>query len=103
MNRTLNELFVRPISDTECEVDDYSELLESIVTACPDANVVRESQQWSKFAAIDQGDCTIYDADELTGETLPFDPSEVAVQVTYYYDTAESQWDLAWVATWPWD
>ncbi len=99
----LDELFTRPTGKASCETDSYSDLLDRVVESCPDANVVLESQQWSRLAAIQLGNCTIYEPSELASDELPFDPSEVAVQVAYYYDRKAEEWDLAWVATWPYE
>lgn len=99
MSRQLDEIFVHQTSATECEIDSYSDLLDRVVSSCPEANVVPESQQWSRIAAIQTG-ATIFDSEELKGEGLPFNPREVGgVQVTYYRNV--ERWDLAWVAVWP--
>lgn len=79
-----------------------SDLLVRLSSSCPAANVVMDSQRWSRIAAIQQGNCTIFSPDEVAGE-LPFDPTKVAVQITYYWDLDACQWDLAWVATWPYE
>lgn len=101
MSAILDNLFLRQTSETEGVVEAYSDLLDRIVSSIPSANVVLESRQWSRLAAIQLGDCTIYNPEEVKGEDLPFNPFEVAVQITYFWDTAEHRWDLAWVATWP--
>ena len=101
MNAILDDMFTRQISETEYKIDPYSDLLRAVVSSCPDATVVLESQQWSKVAAIELGDCTIYEAEVFAGGVIPFDPTEVAVQITYYLNRDTGEWDLAWVATWP--
>jgi hypothetical protein len=100
MSATLDELFVQQTGEKTCEVSPYTEALDRIVASCPEANIVLESQQWSRMAAIQQGECTIYEPGEQ-GDTLPFDPTEVAVQITYFWNG--EAFDLAWVATWPFD
>lgn len=101
-NATLNEKFFRQTSETEGTIDAYSDRLDRVVASCPEANVVLESQQWSQLAAIQIGG-TIFEADQFVGDSLPFDPSDIAVQVAYFWDRKNEQWDLAWVATFPWE
>ncbi len=105
MSHTLNEIFTC-VTDEEtgaCAVGAYSPLLDRIVCSCPDANIVLESQQYSRVAAIQQGNCSIWEPAEVAGEELPFNPEEVGVQITYLLDRRENRWDLAWVATWPYE
>ena len=97
-NAILDEKFFSQTSETEGEIAAYSDLLDRMVSSCPDANVVLESQQWSRIAAIQSG-ATIYSRDEVSGETLPFYPSDCHVQVAYYWDRSNEQWDVAFVAT----
>jgi hypothetical protein len=103
MSVVLDDLFVHQTSETEGYVDPYSDLLAKVADSCPDANLALESQLYSKLSAIQQGNCTIYGREAFAGEDLPFDPSAVAVQITYDWDRQAEQWDLAWVATWPYE
>jgi hypothetical protein len=95
----LDELFVHQTSEESCKVLPYTDRLDRIAGSCPDANIVQGSLAWSRLSAIQAGDCTIHERAELDGETLPFDPSTVAVQITYQWDGVA--FDLAWVAIWP--
>lgn len=99
MNAILDELFVYQTGEDTCEIQPYTDRLETVVSSCPEANVVQESQQWSRIAAVQQGNCTLYEPEDVSGDILPFDPSEVAVQITYAWNG--EAFDLAWVATWP--
>lgn len=103
MSAILDQIFTRQVSEDEGVIDDYSELLGKMAESCPEANVVCESQQYSRIAAIQQGNCTIYEPEDLAGEELPFNPEEVGVQITYFWDRKAEQWELAWVATWPYE
>jgi hypothetical protein len=100
MSHILDERFFRQTSEAEGVVDPYTDLLDCVVDSCPGANLVLESQQWSRLAAIQQGGCTIYEPSELAGDELPFAPDNVSVQIAYFLNR-DNVWDLAWVAVWP--
>jgi len=102
MSAILDELFVRQTGETTCEIAEYSDRLDRVVESCPEANVVRESQQWSRLAAYQcpDGAAAIYDADKFDGDELPFNPQETSQWVAYCWDRENDCWDLAWVAVW---
>jgi len=76
-----------------------SAMLERLTEACPNARIVRESERWSRRAAARRGRCRIYGPAQLRGETLPFDPEAVDVQIAW--TPIRNTATIAWVATWP--
>jgi hypothetical protein len=103
MSAILNDLFTHQISEEAFAVDPYSEQLAEAVDSLSSIqpNVVLESQQWSKLAAIQTG-ATIYTPEAWAVETETGNPCDLGgAWVVYYWDRHANQWDLAWVATWP--
>jgi hypothetical protein len=96
----LNEKFFCQTSETEGEVETYSEALESAVDSLSflQPNIVLESQQWSKLAAFQTG-ATVYSPAEWSA--LDSIDSELGGAWVVYFLNPKGAWDLAWVATWP--
>ena len=101
MSHRLDELFINPIGPNTVEIQPYTDRLDRLVESCPEASVVMESQEWSRLAAIQMGNCTIYEPSEVEAEELPFNPTEVAAQITYCW--RGEKFDLAWIATWTYE
>lgn len=103
MSTILNEKFVRQTSETKCEIDQYTPRLESAVEALSfcQPNVVLESEQWSKLAAIQTGGgVEVYSAEQWE-EQDSVDCDLGGAWIAYSWNREEEAWDLAFVATWP--